>query len=164
MAQYCISNHSACSYGRNDITPTRFLSVAAELRIVEAGADHVGKAYAALSHCWGATPAIKRTSCNIRTLKASVDWNELPQNFKDAVIVARKLPIDYLWLDALCILQDSPDDWQHEASRMGDYYRNAYLTISALGVPDGNAEFLTPRVSSLLRLRDGLCWRECGIP
>jgi hypothetical protein len=39
--------------------------------------------------------------------------------------------IEYIWIDCLCILQDSKADWEHEAARMADVYSNAYLTIAA---------------------------------
>lgn len=52
---------------------------------------------------------------------------------KDVFDVARKLNIRYVWIDSLCIIQagDSGQDWTREAVKMGSYYQNAYLTISA---------------------------------
>lgn len=55
----------------------------------------------------------------------------LPPTFRDAVRVTRALGHRYLWIDSLCILQDSFDDWDIESSRMRDYYKNAILTIAA---------------------------------
>lgn len=37
----------------------------------------------------------------------------------------------YLWIDPLCIIEDSLSDWLHEAGRMAPVYRNADLTIAA---------------------------------
>lgn len=48
------------------------------------------------------------------------------------MIVCRKLGIQYLWVDALCIIQDSQEDWVKEAHRMESIYSNMVLTISAL--------------------------------
>ncbi|KAG8532945.1 uncharacterized protein KY384_002823 [Bacidia gigantensis] len=45
--------------------------------------------------------------------------------------MTRNLGIRYLWIDALCILQNSTQEWFHEASIMGDIYANSTLTISA---------------------------------
>ena len=52
------------------------------------------------------------------------------------MLIARKLDISYLWIDSLCIIQDDFSDWEHEASRMGNVYAHAYLTISALSSAD----------------------------
>lgn len=47
--------------------------------------------------------------------------------------------MQYLWIDSLCIFQDSHDDWQKEAATMRDVYRNAHLTISAVSGSDNDA-------------------------
>ncbi|KAL8909331.1 MAG: hypothetical protein Q9171_005089 [Xanthocarpia ochracea] len=39
--------------------------------------------------------------------------------------------VRWLWIDSLCIIQDSPDDWRREARTMCDVYQNAFLNISA---------------------------------
>jgi hypothetical protein len=57
--------------------------------------------------------------------------DKLPKTFQDAVDITRRLGIDYLWIDSLCIIQNSEDDWENEASRMADIYEGAYLTIAA---------------------------------
>lgn len=54
--------------------------------------------------------------------------------------VTRALDYDYLWIDSLCIIQDSRDDWERESSRMAQVYKHAVLTIvptSALSCHDG---------------------------
>ncbi|KAI8722784.1 HET domain-containing protein [Fusarium sp. LHS14.1] len=46
-------------------------------------------------------------------------------------ILESRLGIRYLWIDALCIIQDSPEDKLSEISKMGTIYRNAVITIAA---------------------------------
>lgn len=46
-------------------------------------------------------------------------------------MTVRALGFRYLWINALCIIQDSKSDWGLEAARMGDYYGSAYMTIAA---------------------------------
>jgi len=46
-------------------------------------------------------------------------------------MMTRKLGVRYLWVDSLCIIQGNTADGQLESSRMGDVYRNSYLTITA---------------------------------
>ena len=43
----------------------------------------------------------------------------LPQNFQDAIYATAKLGIRYLWIDALCIIQDDVEDWSIESAKMG---------------------------------------------
>lgn len=57
--------------------------------------------------------------------------SELPKTFQDAIVVVRRLQIKYLWIDSLCILQDSPEDWKHESAQMHHVYGNAYVTLAA---------------------------------
>jgi hypothetical protein len=91
----------------------------------------------------------KTTKGNIEVYIRGVDLNTLPKTFRDAVHATRKLGIKYLWIDALCIIQDDSDDWDAEAAQMGAYYRNAFLTLSALSAPDGDKGFLNNRQRTL---------------
>ena len=75
----------------------------------------------------------------------SVPWSSLSMVFQDAVRVCRRLGIRYLWIDSLCIIQDSKDDWELESSKMCDYYENSYITISAASSPNGTVPFLAGR-------------------
>ncbi len=61
---------------------------------------------------------------------------DLPPLYQDAVQIARRLAYRYLWVDSLCILQDSSTDWVAESAEMGGIYRNAVLNISADASPD----------------------------
>ncbi|KAK6606574.1 heterokaryon incompatibility protein [Botrytis cinerea] len=55
----------------------------------------------------------------------------LPQTLYDAVMLTRKLGEHYIWIDSMCILQDSGEDWQFEASNMASIYGSAVMTIVA---------------------------------
>lgn len=55
----------------------------------------------------------------------------MPATFRDAVIITRKLGLLHLWVDAFCIIKDSPKDWKSEAARMGDVYKYGLLNIAA---------------------------------
>jgi hypothetical protein len=95
--------------------------------------------YITLSHCWGLQPVISLTSANLKSFRERIDFEELSKTFKDAVIVTRKLGIQYLWIDSLCIIQEgegSKDDWHRESATMGQVYHNAFLNIGATGAAD----------------------------
>jgi hypothetical protein len=47
------------------------------------------------------------------------------------VVITRKLGLRYVWIDSLCIIQNSKLDWEIESKKMGSIYRESYVTISA---------------------------------
>jgi len=87
--------------------------------------------YAALSHRWGTHMPLRLLEANRQDLESSVPLSELPRTYSDAAKTAAELGIRYLWIDSLCIIQDSATDWTAESSRMGDIYLGAVLTIAA---------------------------------
>ncbi|KAE9362628.1 HET-domain-containing protein, partial [Stipitochalara longipes BDJ] len=89
--------------------------------------------YVALTHCWGPNmPEAGMTKT--RTLLShmrSIEFSKLPKSFKDALIITRGLDIPYIWIDSLCIIQDSREDWETESAQMGLIYSHAWCTIAA---------------------------------
>lgn len=96
-------------------------------------------------HSWGDHYPIKTETYNIARMKHKIPWAALSRVFQDAVTVCRELGISYLWIDSLCIVQDSKEDWETESPKMCDYYGNAEITISAGSSQDGTVPFLTER-------------------
>lgn len=94
--------------------------------------------YAALSHCWGKIILQQTTKETLSAQLMRVRFEDLNQTFRDAVIIARGLGINYLWIDSLCIIQDDKTDWEIESAKMGDIYRQATLTIAAAASSDGS--------------------------
>ena len=87
--------------------------------------------YAALSYCWGTTSGAWLTMQeNINQSLDSIDIESLPATLKDAIHAAYMLDINYIWVDSLCIIQDSPSDWEIESAKMGGIYWGALLTIA----------------------------------
>lgn len=95
--------------------------------------------YTTLSHRWGNTPMMKTTMSNFQAFQATISLHSLPATFRDAVLVTRKLGLRYLWIDSLCIIQDSPEDRRREISRMSKIYESGCLNISALGASDSHS-------------------------
>ena len=63
--------------------------------------------YIALSHYWGQTKILILEEHILETITYGIDWLRLPRTFQDAMIVTRRLGFRYLWIDSLCIIQDS---------------------------------------------------------
>lgn len=84
-----------------------------------------------LSHCWGTKPFIQTTKSNLASFQSRIPWNLLPRTFQDAINLAYRIGITYIWIDSLCIIQDDEDDWRKEGSQMAEIYRGSFLTIAA---------------------------------
>jgi len=73
--------------------------------------------YVCLSHCWGEVrPACSTTSATIQAKQSGIDWWALPATFRDAIDFTRRLGLRYIWIDALCILQDNIQDWGEQSA------------------------------------------------
>ena len=93
--------------------------------------------YMALSHRWGEGDEQFRTDkSNFETRCKEINFHELPKTFQDAVTVTRKLGVEYLWIDTLCIIQDDDDDRRRECSRMEQVFASAYCTLAATSAQD----------------------------
>jgi Heterokaryon incompatibility protein (HET) len=111
--------------------PTRIIDVS-KLRVIDSKNLPIKTPYLTLSHCWGQNPSFVRlTSITYEEYYDSIPWTSLPQTFKDALELTRSLGFGYIWIDALCIVQDSKSDWQYEAALMGDVYAHGNLNIAA---------------------------------
>lgn len=95
--------------------------------------------YIALSHCWGTAQVLTTTQRSMEKRLARIPLLTMPKTFRDAVRVVRALEFRYLWIDSLCIIQDSDDDWAAEADQMGTVYQNATLTIAAVGATSASS-------------------------
>jgi hypothetical protein len=93
--------------------------------------------YTTLSHCWGKIEIRKLTNANLLDSIKGFNIDELPKTFQDAIAITRRLKVRYLWIDSLCIIQDSVEDWNDESSKMEDVYANGFCNIAATGAPDG---------------------------
>ncbi|EXJ75277.1 uncharacterized protein A1O5_01973 [Cladophialophora psammophila CBS 110553] len=145
----CLGNHPNCPkshVGNGSHTPPlprRLLEVANGKVVLREVAGQKRHPYACLSHCWGPSPRrpestiLKAKRATIEKLKVEVPWKELSKTFQDAIDICRRLGIDFLWIDALCILQDSNADWSLNAAEVGSIYENALITIAASKSKEG---------------------------
>ncbi|KAL8779627.1 MAG: hypothetical protein Q9213_006856 [Squamulea squamosa] len=147
----CEKKHANCRQNDQQSFPTRVIDVgpadgSQDPRLTITNGQIAP--YVALSHCWGRPsesliPKNARTlSANLESMIKAISMDSLPQNFQDAVVVVRALSLRYLWIDALCIIQDSERDWEIEASRMNDVYSSAYLTLVATSASSSIDGFL----------------------
>jgi hypothetical protein len=129
--------------------PTRLIMVGSlsdeGVRLVETASLPAGlddHRYTALSYRWGSTNTLTTTAETVQERMAHIPLSRMPRTIHDAVQVTRRLGVRFLWVDALCIIQDDKDDWDKEAARMGDVYMNAYCTIAAHAAKHADHGFL----------------------
>ncbi|KAF9696992.1 hypothetical protein EKO04_004762 [Ascochyta lentis] len=128
----CSEKHTRCRGVSPSVLPTRVLLIEGpeNVRLVCSQGDTAP--HACLSHCWGARPPLQTTISTYTQYQIGIPLAELPPTFKDAISFTYRLGIKYLWIDSLCILQDSLDDWLHEGSKMSRIYQNAHVTLAAV--------------------------------
>lgn len=109
----CRLDHPGCNPKDHPELPSRVIDVG-----ISSGPLHLrlmcGQVlradYVALSHCWGGIITPVLTTKTLAMFKESLPYADLPANFQDAVTITRRLGLRYLWIDSLCILQDSGED------------------------------------------------------
>lgn len=122
--------------------PTRLLDITGPpekpIRLVETGSGSAQGPYCSVSHCWGDPSLIIKLRKDTRKqfMEYGVEWHLLAKNFQESIEVARALNVGYIWVDSLCIIQDSGEDWDREAARMHLVYRNSYCNIAIVDSAD----------------------------
>ena len=89
-----------------------------------------------LSHCWGGTVPLTLTSATFAKFIVDIPYFDLPRTFQEAIRITRNFGIRYLWIDSLCIIQESREDWKREAAMMGEVYRHSWCNIAATKARD----------------------------
>lgn len=118
--------------------------------------------YLALSYVWGprhnnTTPQMytQLLQSNLEAFQDTLPNTDIPQTFLDAMWLAKKLGIRHIWIDRLCIVQDSPEEMEDNAKHMAYVFANAYLTIvAAFGDVNSGLVSLNPK-RSVRSLRPG---------
>jgi hypothetical protein len=147
----CRATHSKCRVKRDGFMPRRLIQIIGKdisalpcnplmaiqfsevptLKLVEL--DHPVP-YVALSYCWGTNRDqwITSTKATVeRHRQGTINTWLMPRTIAEAIQISRLLGFEYIWVDAICIIQDDPEDWTAEAARMGNVYSAAELVLSA---------------------------------
>lgn len=82
------------------------------------------------------------TEANFQDQLREIPWSSLPKTYQQAIDLTRVLGFNYIWIDSLCIIQGSTEDFAAQTSMMGDIYKNAFLVISAASGHDTESGFL----------------------
>jgi hypothetical protein len=165
--QQCSSDERHKQLCNNILTvshlPTRVLDVS---RVQSSGMVYLiqnsqtRERYMTLSHCWGHYVPIRTTQANLSNMQNGIKLEDLPRTFRDAILVTVDLGITYIWIDSLCIIQDSKQDWEIESSRMASVYSSSFLNIcasyagdSTVGLFEPSQESDSDRIPSIYEIR-----------
>ncbi|KAI1872053.1 uncharacterized protein JN550_004256 [Neoarthrinium moseri] len=146
----CSSEHACTIHDLPESSPRRLLEIRKAsgipelIRLVES--ENLRRPYVALSYCWGPkSQKILLNAATLNGLRHGKPLIEFDPTIRDAVHTAEQMGFSYIWIDALCIMQDSSDDKAEEIARMTTIYSNAALTIVASRASSVAEGFLTDR-------------------
>lgn len=132
----CLDHHEIC-------LPQTLTRISPPSRVVDVGppdgsqvpflsnSSEDVREWVTLSHCWGQHQPLKTTLQSLSEFQRALPMHTLPPLFRDAVSITRTFSYRYLWIDSLCIIQDSKEDWAREISNMGNIYKHCIFTIAA---------------------------------
>lgn len=98
---------------------------------------------------WGDALPLKTTKESIGEFLIDIAFDSLPKTLREAVTLTIDLGYEYIWIDALCIIQNDPNDWAIEGSKMHWIYQGSALTLSAAAGKDCEAGLFPDRTSIL---------------
>ncbi|KAM7214444.1 Heterokaryon incompatibility protein (HET) domain containing protein [Rhypophila decipiens] len=98
--------------------------------------------YATLSYCCGAGVPLKTTTTNLLSHRDKIPFSSFPKTLQDSIQLANGLGFRYLWIDALCIIQDDEKDWAEQAAEMTSIYEGCSLNIAILDSRDCDSGIL----------------------
>ena len=140
----CASYHEACNAlkSKTFALPTRLVYVGdpdAKTRPKLCLSEDLppGTKYATLSHCWGQRKYETLTKSSYLAMLRLIEIDEMGPIFRDIMTITTSFGMSYIWIDALCIIQDSLEDWLAESTRMAEVFQNAFINFGATAAADG---------------------------
>lgn len=130
--RHCECRHTVCNAFQTREHPTEhFYVIDTRLRCIVKPPE--GSRYLALSYVWGGVPQYKLTEDNMDKLSTnfSLRTEHLAPTIRDAMVLTGKLSERYLWVDTLCIVQDSRSVRQQTLQNMDRIYAQSLLTVVA---------------------------------
>ncbi|RDW64597.1 hypothetical protein BP6252_10248 [Coleophoma cylindrospora] len=100
--------------------------------------------YIALSYCWGEAQynPLQTKESNYKQHQEGIPFNSLSLTIQDAIQATRQFGVQYLWVDAICIIQDSNSDKDAQIGQMRAIFENAFITILAATAVNASEGFL----------------------
>lgn len=135
--QKCLDEHGTKCRNPLKVSPVRpFWVVDVESECIIPGRDCA--AFVALSYRWGnhSWPAIDRQMLTKLRKPGALSTAHVAPIVRHAMHLTQSLGERYLWVDALCVINDDDTETLHQLNLMGAFYASAVLTIV---VADGDS-------------------------
>ncbi|KAK4199651.1 heterokaryon incompatibility protein-domain-containing protein [Triangularia verruculosa] len=149
----CLDSHKECM--ADSFIPTRVVHVGTASRppcLIETTEDMKTADYIALSYCWGSAETLTTTKATLQNRLRGIRREDIPKTLYEAIEFVQHLGLSYIWIDALCIIQDDVLDWEKEAAQIKKIYESALLTLSATSSPDVSAGCFLARTAEVHEL------------
>ncbi|CAG7555310.1 unnamed protein product [Fusarium equiseti] len=168
----CIQNHDNCNASdpSGNWVPSRLLDLGpttntfpTTIKLRQTDSWQRSVQYTTLSHCGGSVRPSKLLRTNLQEFMDAISMDAIPRTFQDAIYATWRLGFQYLWIDSLCIIQDSKDDWNFESSLMAQVYSGCVLNLAAVSSNNSTGglfqsrppSYLGPRFISVESMQDG---------
>ena len=120
--------------------PARLIDVGLDNTEVPRVVDTAGQTgfYVALSHSWSSrgSSEMQLTASNMSQLRQGIELSKARRCVSDAIRLTRSLGLRYIFIDALCTVQDDHEDRLNAFSTMSDIYSSAVFVIATAGNDD----------------------------
>ena len=113
--------------------------------------------YCSVSHCWDGGSGLQLTYHNLSALRKSIPSEGLPMIIQDAIKWSREKGLEFLWIDTLCIIQDSIEDWESEGSKLNYIHASASSSIvvtTSTSNTNSQPELISPPTQSQILVND----------
>jgi Heterokaryon incompatibility protein (HET) len=145
----CQDSHDTCQRRCTPLLPNRVIDVGlsdCNPRLYVTASEQRAN-YTTLSYCWGGAQQLATTKATFDSMTLGIPMTCLPQTIQDAILITRNLNIRYLWVDAICIIQDDGIDKATEIRGMGAIYKQSTLTIAAMSSETAYQGFIKKSVA-----------------
>ncbi|KAI1394385.1 heterokaryon incompatibility protein-domain-containing protein [Hypoxylon trugodes] len=154
-ARGCQTSHPDCgnlNWSRRN--PTRLICILSDSLVQIVETRHMEfLEYVSLSYCWGSNqeignkpiPETRTVRANIAQRRRPFPITDLRRTIQDVIRFIKGVGIQFVWIDSVCIIQDSAEDWATEASLMAGVYSNAHFTLCSVAVENADTALIRPR-------------------
>ncbi|KAL8299375.1 hypothetical protein RB593_009323 [Gaeumannomyces tritici] len=164
--QDCSTNHGArCKDGGQAASaaeemPMVFIDVGGDCLVISTSRER----YFALSYVWGNVDMCKTVKANfeLRQQHQSLSDVPFPKTIRDAMRLVESVGERYLWVDAICMVQDDQEQMSRDIPKMNIVYGQAFATIVTLhgdsaeaGLPGVSPGTRRPQHIELIRASKG---------
>lgn len=122
--------------------------------LLEVYLDHAPK-YEAISYTWGSLISKDEIECDSKVIRITQNCSETLRRLRHLI------SIRLLWIDSICIAQNSYQERNHQVEMMGEIYSKAFRVVVWLGRGDKHTDAAIGYLKSLVQYRKlGFCTND----